>query len=229
MSSQDSKAGLYRQLVQARKACRVCVGLTNPSICEGGCFDGDEIGSWSGWQGNLDAEVMVVGQDWGDVRWFVAERGQSTNTSRTNTTLVQLLGEAGIRIGLPRETSGRGTAFFTNAILCLKDGGAQAAVRATWFQNCGVKFLRPLIELVRPRVVVGLGERAYRGILRAYDLRAGRFSDEVRRKRPVELSAGTFAFAVYHCGARTQNINRSLDVQLRDWRRIGAFLGHVAG
>jgi hypothetical protein len=84
-----SKGVRYRNLVRARKACRACDGLTNPSVCHDGVFDCDEMGAWSQWQGNLDTELMVIGQDWGDVAWFVRERGGSTNTSKTNTTLVE--------------------------------------------------------------------------------------------------------------------------------------------
>jgi uracil-DNA glycosylase len=119
--------------------------------------------------------------------------------------------------------------FFTNAILCLKDGGAQSAVNRSWFQNCRVRFLRPLIELVGPCVVVGLGERAYRAVLGAYDLRTGTFSEAVRQERPVPLYPGVSAFAVYHWGARTQNINRSREDQAKDWQRIGRFLARTAG
>src|SRR5262245_13926362 len=85
-----------------------------PSVCHGGDFDCDEIGAWSKWQGNLNAELMVVGQDWGDVGWFVRERGGSTSTSHTNKTLVKLLGSIGLNIELPRDSSGRGTLFLTN-------------------------------------------------------------------------------------------------------------------
>ena len=113
-------------LVEARKACRACTGLTNPSVCHGGVFDCDEIGAWSRWQGNRDAELMVIGQDWGDVARFVRERGGSTNTSKTNMTLVKLLGSIGFLIQLPRETSHRGLVFLTNALLCLPSGAIGA-------------------------------------------------------------------------------------------------------
>lgn len=55
----------YAALVRRRKACR---SLTNPGKCEGGIQDSDQIGPWSLWQGNLSADLLVVGQDWGDTR-----------------------------------------------------------------------------------------------------------------------------------------------------------------
>jgi DNA polymerase len=229
MGTDDPKNQHYMELVTARKSCRACEGLTNPSACENGALDCSEIGAWSAWQGNLNAEIMVVGQDWGDVGWFGRACGRSTDNSCTNTTLVALLEAAGCRIRLPRETENRGVAFFTNAILCLKRGGAQSAVNRQWFENCGTRFLQPLIDLVHPRVVVGLGERAYWAILRSYGLKAGKFSEAVRREEPVLFPGGIAVFAVYHCGARTLNINRPREAQITDWQRIGRFLQQANG
>jgi DNA polymerase len=222
-----AKEVAYRALVESRKACQLCTELVNPAACEGGSFDCDEIGAWSAWQGNLDAPILVVGQDWGDVGWFVRESGKSTSTSVTNKTLIELLHSVGFDIPLARNSSGRGALFFTNAILCLKPGGAQGRVQHEWFQNCGGRFLRPLIELVRPKVVVGLGERAYATVLSSYGLKPGPFSGAVEAREPVQLSGDIAAFAVYHCGARIQNTHRKLESQLRDWKRIAAFLARA--
>ena len=154
--------------------------------------------------------------------WFIRERGEPTNTSPTNRTLIKLLSAGGYDIGLPRDTVGRGEIFLTNAILCLKQGGAQARVKPEWFENCRSRFLRPLIELVRPRVVVGLGQQAYMAILRAYGLQDEPFKAAVARSEPVGLVPGISAFAVYHCGARILNTHRKIEEQIRDWERIGA-------
>ena len=59
------KSERYFQLVEARKACTACAGLSNPSTFHEGEFDSAQIGPWSRWQGNLNAAVMIVGQDWG--------------------------------------------------------------------------------------------------------------------------------------------------------------------
>lgn len=229
MNSDNQKLVAYQVLVEARKGCCACTGVVNPSVCGGGRFDCDEIGAWSTWQGNLDAPIMVVGQDWGDEAWFVREAGYTTSTSVTNKTLIKLLDSIGFEIPLARDSTDRGALFFTNAILCLKQGGAQGRVQPQWFENCGSRFLRPLIELVRPRVVVGLGERAYAAIVSAYGIKPGNFRADVEAAVPVQLSAGIVAFAVYHCGARIQNTHRTLATQLRDWARIGSFLRAPAG
>jgi hypothetical protein len=147
-SENNTKKTRYEALVKARKECRVCSGVSNASDIDDGKFDCDEVGALSLWQGNLDAELMVVAQDFGDVRWFLEAEGRPTSTSTTNTTLVHLLRSAGLNIDLANRTTAKGLLFFTNAVLCMKQGGArgsQASVRPEWLRNCGTRFLRPTI------------------------------------------------------------------------------------
>lgn len=65
----------YLEMVEDRKNCRRCTGLENPVTCDSE-FDSDEVGPWTIWQGNLDAVVMVVGQDWGDTGYYLKHRGR---------------------------------------------------------------------------------------------------------------------------------------------------------
>jgi uracil-DNA glycosylase family 4 len=233
LSLMATKWARYAALVSARKGCRACCpDLTNPSVIQDGSLDCDEVGAWSRWQGNVDAELMVVGQDWGDEDWFIRSAGKPTSgrsASVTNRNLQKLVASIGYPIELFRETSDRGMLFFTNAVLCLKKGGAQADVRREWFNTCGDLFGRPLIEIVRPKVVVTLGGRAYRAVLAAFAVRPIKFSQAVDCDSPVQLSSEISAFAVYHCGSRTVNTHRSLAAQLEDWSRIGRFLARAHG
>jgi DNA polymerase len=181
------------------------------------------------WQGNLGAQIMVVGQDWGNTTYFVQRKGREGPRNPTNLALVELLGLAGVSVGEPGSEVGRDIAFFTNAILCLKgaDGGLQGQVQTSWFDNCA-PFLRRQIEIVHPTVVVGLGERAYRTILGGFDVECGSFRAEVEAQSGTVLPNGSRAFAVYHCGARIRNTHRPMAAQREDWKRLRPFL-HAAG
>jgi DNA polymerase len=218
------KPNLYNELVAARKACRRCLDLRNPSEFEEGRYDSDHVGPWSRWQGNLDASLMVVGQDWGDTRYFALNNGLEKPGNPTNRILAELLRSAGVDIGPPGHSHGADVAFFTNAVLCLKEGGLQAKVRREWFQNCR-PFLRRQIEIVRPRAAVGLGQLAFESILAAYDIKPPAFRAAVEDDQGTVLPMGSRLFAVYHCGARILNTHRPLSAQLRDWQRIGRALG----
>lgn len=217
------KAHAYRNLVATRKACRLCQGLRNPAEIDNGRLDSDHVGPWCRWQGNLEAPLMVVGQDWGDERYLRDNGGVEKPGNRTNVTLVKLLGTIGLDIGEPGDPWGQDVVFFTNAILCLKEGGLQGAVRAEWFRNCQ-PFLRGQIEIVRPRVVVGLGQRAYEGVMAAYGFKAPPFARAVADPEGQLLPTGSRLFAVYHCGARILNTHRPFERQVADWGRIGAAL-----
>ncbi len=88
----------YSQLVAARKACTLCASLENPARIADGQYDSRQIGPWTLWQGNLDAEIMIVGQDWGDVDYFTTNVGHEKVRNPTNETLIKLLVSIGITI-----------------------------------------------------------------------------------------------------------------------------------
>ena len=80
-----SKDVRYEQLVECRKTCSLCSALENPSRCEQGQYDSPHIGPWSQWQGHLNAELMVVGQDWGDTNYFIKNQGLEAKRNPTNS------------------------------------------------------------------------------------------------------------------------------------------------
>ena len=90
--------------------------------------------------------------------------------------------------------AGGGAIFLTNAILCFKDGGMQGKVGPEWFANCGARFLRPTIDIVPPKVVVSLGEWAYRATTAAYGIPRIPFRKAVERPEGFRLEDGIFAY-----------------------------------
>jgi uracil-DNA glycosylase family 4 len=211
----------YETLVATRKACFRCEGLVNPYKCAGGMFDPGDIGVWSSWQGGLDAFAIVVGQDWGNAAAFVLQRGRD-NASQTNRMLKELLESAGLQISLPSGLPHRDELFFTNAILCLKPDRDQKSPHSQWLANCGEHFLKPQIELVRPELVICLGECAYNAVLRAYGIRRRPFRQAVEAEEPTILSSGIPILPAYHCSPNFREQRRPLVKQRQDWRRIGA-------
>ena len=222
-----TKEAAYAELVAQRKACTRCVasGLTNPCAAPGD-YDSEQVGPWSTWNGSLDADVMVVGQEWGDVASFVRQKGRD-NPSATNTTLKGLLSGVDVEVADAPIFSPVGRVFLTNAVLCLKQGGAQAPVSKEWFKNCQ-GFLRRQIELVRPRVVVTLGEQAYLSIRREFAFGRISFRRAVREYEFLKLLDGVFLVPMYHCGNRILNTHRPLEEQRTDWERVKRLLARVA-
>ena len=161
----ESKQRQYAALVAKRKECRMCDNLENPALPPLCHFDSDHIGPWSRLHGDLDAQLMVVGQDWGDVNYDIKYLGCDDPGNATMRNLEKLLAHIGLTVSVTSYAAGNRNVSLTNAILCLKRGGLQAAIDPKWVDNCGSQFLRQQIELVRPRVVVGLGAFAFKAVL----------------------------------------------------------------
>ncbi|MBL0179300.1 MAG: hypothetical protein IPP98_09280, partial [Gemmatimonadetes bacterium] len=107
---------------------------------------------------------------------------------------------------------------------CLKGDGCQGPVRTEWFTNCGELFLRPQIELVRPKVVITVGERAYRGVTHSFGIAGPKRFRETVESPGIELPNGSVLVPVYHCSQRILNTHRKRDLQFADWKRVSAAL-----
>jgi hypothetical protein len=106
-----TKSDAYAALVTERKDSRLCCSarlvsggaspcLLNPGDPQYRHLDSTQIGPWTRWQGNLDADVMIIAQDWGDTRYYEKYAGQDAGNP-TNERLITLLRTIGIEIDRP--------------------------------------------------------------------------------------------------------------------------------
>ncbi len=216
----------YENLVIKRKSCKICKDLANPSRINGGQFDSNHIGPWSIWQGNLNADILIVGQDWGDINYFTKWKGKDKPAKNpTNENLQGLLKSIGINIKTPGEKQDQ-IVFLTNLILCLKTGGLQAPVEDEWSTNCSIHFFKPLVDIIKPRVIIPLGKKTTEVIfnLYSYQIKKSLPYKNMVINAPYNFTKSLTVFPVYHCGAGSVNRNRSLSEQYRDWEKIGKWL-----
>ena len=229
VSESFDRAAEYERIVALRKKCELCSGLRNPATLG---FDSAEIGPWTRWLGDLRAKLMIVGQDWGGLKYYKENKGLDDCTDpdyRTNRKLQCLLKGIGIdvpsaaRENIPHEIG----VFLTNAVLCIKKGGNRAPVAKRYFSNCR-SFLRHQIEIVLPDVVVTLGAPAYSAAMSVFGMREKRMLEAVETQEVVELTNGhRFCFLpVYHPRASITN-----EQQKRGWKRVKRALArsHVVG
>jgi uracil-DNA glycosylase len=224
------KAIAYAELVAERKRCRLCAELTNLSKYKK--LDSDHIGPYSRWQGNLDAKLLVIGQDSSDIDTYLNYGGDWPGHSvETNVNLVELMSLVGIDISLPRRDHPDDRYFFTNAVLCLKKSdprkkrSMRGKVKPEYFRNCGERFLRRTIELVQPRAVATLGEPALAATLSAFGLPpAGSFRALLDSGRTFPLSCGARLFPMCHPNFTVRYTYRSLEKQTADWKRLARWL-----
>jgi uracil-DNA glycosylase len=230
IAASGSKHETYKTLVRKRKECRQCGDVVNPSECADGKFDQHgHIGPWSDWQGNLDAEIMVVGQEWGGEENFARQKGKDIDSDATNSNLVRLM-EKGLRRDLHVPSAHQGTQsvgnfFFTNAALCLRKGAATSSkktkndISEESFANCGRTLLRPQIELIQPRVALVLGQSAWNGLMQAFGLSFPDTHKDSFAAGPVDLNGVTMAVPLFHCGSKA-HLNRPISVQEFDWNGV---------
>ncbi|MFM7039149.1 MAG: hypothetical protein ACKO2L_15670 [Planctomycetaceae bacterium] len=83
-------------------------------------FDSEEIGPWSRLHGDLDAQLMIVGQDWGGVKYYKDNKGLDKLANPTMRNLETLLHHIGIRVSVTSYAEEARGLFLTNAVLCLK-------------------------------------------------------------------------------------------------------------
>jgi uracil-DNA glycosylase len=215
----------YDALVAARKTCRICVVRSPGRIrsCAEFDYDPDVVSHWELWLGHKHPKLVVVGQDFGNVDYFVRNRGRDDPDNKTNANLWKLLAEAGIDAEHPRQPDAAAPVFLTNSVLCLKEGPINAPVRASWVSECTARHLLPLLRWLKPPVVVGMGNCGWRAVRQALALSAA--------PRPISAAAGfcwvsenrTQVFAVGHCSPLGL-ISRPWLQQVSDWRRIGEAL-----
>ncbi|WP_163113718.1 uracil-DNA glycosylase family protein [Bacillus sp. JNUCC-21] len=205
----------YRELVLRRKQCTICQGVKNPAVILNGRYDSNHINPWTKWHGNLNAKVLIIGQDWGHVDAFIRNKGQVNPLNPTNNKLIEMLALIGIR---PEDT------YLTNAILCMKETeNLSGRTKSAWYRNCGENFLKYEIEIVNPKIIITLGVKPFRTIKRVYNIRcSNNLGDVIKFEKPIIINEAKW-FPVYHIGKLAQNL-RPLEKQREDWGRIKNFL-----
>ena len=215
----------YAALVAARKACRFCVEGSPGRIrsCAEFVYDPPVVSLWEQWLGHRNPRLVVVGQDFGNVEYFVRNRGRDAPGNKTNDNLQELLEAAGFAVTDPPQPDIQSPIFLTNSILCLKEGAMSGPIRQSWVAACGERHLTPQLAWLRPPVVVGMGGCGWRAVRQAFGLRCAPLPISRAAGSDWVAGDGTRVFAVGHCGPLGL-INRPWAQQLRDWRRIGRAL-----
>src|SRR5690606_5987600 len=163
----------YQNLVAKFKNHRFSTPeLLNPHEIEN--FDFDVINPWELWQGNLDAEVMLIGQDFADsesLKNNLQEDWQKEKSSSTNLALIDFFKILAHPI---TEISYAGTSklplFFTNAILGIKKSDTQhmsKPVKDIWIRESR-EYLQELIGIVQSKHIIAMGKTAYKAVCGIY-------------------------------------------------------------
>lgn len=193
-------------LLRDIKSCRLCCnttenGMTNiiagrPESASRG------IGYWSDAFPNYDANLLIVGQDFGDVK-YVQKFGASPVPYRepgnpTWENLIFYLKEAGFET--VDDKCEFKDLYLTNTLLCARKGNMSGnkAVDISYFDNCFPYLVRQ-IEIIEPRVIATLGKLVFDAFARHYALKTEKsFSAIANHEYTIE--DGIILFPLYHTG-----------------------------
>jgi uracil-DNA glycosylase len=221
-SAQNEHIPGYFRLVEARKNCRICVKRYASQIHPGASFsfDPEVVSYWSQWLGCLEPKLLIVGQDFGDKDYFQKFRGVDDPASTTNRNLYELLIHCGLNPTPPPQMDKTTPVFLTNSVLCLKEPPMNRSLPTPCIKSCATQHLGPLIELLKPPLIVALGGPAWLALRTALGIK--------NAPRKISEAAGGMwqinplqqVYPVGHCGGLGKR-NRSWQMQLEDWSRIG--------
>lgn len=219
------KVNAYQELVQFRKQYHFeNKELTNPSSTS---FDTEEIEPWAQWQNNLDAKILLIGQEFCDLKTYNDDRGKievKDNIYKypSNRNLHDLFLSIGIEIGHPLNPNRKASVFFTNAVMGLKDGSMSSNFKDKWVKESRERFIIPLIKIIQPEIIITLGTKAMTTVSTIYNIPVQNLKTRVLQN-PIITENNIKFFAFYHPG-KLGTINRPFEIQKDDWQNIKPFL-----
>ena len=184
-----------------------------------GIFECDFVSPWTKSGCNVDAAVMVIGQDWASADMLeknprhVAERGYDDRLA-TNRRLDDLL-RTHLRLA-------RADCYLTNLFVFIKPGGASARIPAKDLHWSAQTFTIPEIEIVSPKLVICLGLVTFRALSYVAGQR------QPRTMADAVSSPWAYGATMVHCVAHTGafgTMNRSKEQVDADWQSLGRVLG----
>ena len=226
----------FRRLVEDVSKCHICERLvTLPHIESSECLENDDhgldtdrpyINRWNLWQGNLDADIMVIGQDYGQKEDGVAIEvcSHADSTNHTDRKLRELIE------GAFAKSLDEIPLFFTNMANCYRKKRTSGGMHSGWLPICANKYMERLIRIIRPKIIIVLGRSAFEALhcmenlsVKCLDpIKSGKesYAEMIQHRYQIDLDDKKIdVFPVYHPGANSQ-MNRTFEQQLEDWKKI---------
>ena len=168
----------YKQQVLSKLAQKRQLTRWDGYLCiadlHGGAYECDHVSPYTKSASNMDADVMLVLQDWASSEYFerhdgvisdLVELGYDSSVD-TNNNLKRLL-KTHLNLDL-QDT------YATNLMPFIKQGGMSASIPMKVLVNAATEFALPQVKIVQPKIVVCFGLQAFNAISKkCYDLHKG--------------------------------------------------------
>ena len=190
------------------------------------------VNLWNLWNGSLNADIMVIGQDFGrrgEPKAFVEAWRSGTYKNATDVALRHLIQNA-FKIDADKDND---ALFFTNMANCYRKRKTTGSVHSGWLPICAYKHMARLIRIVRPKIIIVLGQLAFESLFCMDGLKvdcinpdhitAETLAERMKYSYQITIDQSYIrVFPVYHPGANSKR-NRSLAEQEKDWKRIAEY------
>jgi hypothetical protein len=217
VSSLTNKADQLLALAKMRQG-RVWDGYHRIGDYHSGIYECDHVSPYTKSAGNVDADVMVMLQDWasdnellGPVDCDARDLGY-TRDSPTNRNLSKLLLDTfGLHLG---------DVYATNLFPFIKPGGMNSAIRQPDLVRAAETFAIPQIRIVSPRLVVCLGLVTFNALEKASQRPvSARLSAAI--SSPFDVGSARVWCQAHTGTLGTNNRNRGgVDRVTEDWRMM---------
>lgn len=246
------KTELYNKLVTDIQACPKlsdCNNSKSPKAIQlEKCPFCNEVNLWSYWQGginNLDADILLVGQDWGNftdknyneiIRSITASKDDNNSTiyypyekNPTDKNLCRLFDVLGDSFNIKEYNNPK--VFFSNFVLCYrKNTRISGGFRQRWARNCSEYFLR-LVSIIQPKVIICLGRSVFDAVVKSFGEKPPKcdYNSTISNgARTLALNGTSYTvFPMAHCGVFGTNNRKDpgtgcsgMKQQEEDWKRI---------
>lgn len=141
-------------------------------LYDGGSWDFDFVVPWTKSACRLDADLMIIGQDWASEDYLRRNDDAKTCAARTltgqdahlatNQNLKSLLAQ---HFGLCFSQT-----YATNVLVFIKPGKMSSAVPITDLRSCAVVYTLPQLDIVKPRMALCLGAKTFSSVRPALGL-----------------------------------------------------------
>lgn len=141
-------------------------------LYDGGSWDFDFVVPWTKSACHLDADLMIVGQDWASEDYLrrnddTEKRAARTLTGQdahlaTNRNLKNLLAQ---HFGLCSSQT-----YATNVLVFIKPGKMSSNVPTRDLRSCAAAYTLPQLDIVKPRMALCLGAKTFNSVRSALGL-----------------------------------------------------------
>ena len=220
-----NKKALFEKLCYDVQVCSVCSEIYfSPHLITSDHFIHERtveninyVNKWNLVQGSLDAEIMVIGQDYGvaDTNYFTTDKSLKKLFLEVFETDIEKTDER---------------LFFTNIANCYRSSSSTGSLNKGCLALCANKFMSRLINIIRPKIIIVLGLDAFQALAccdnaklicknpgAEKDNKFGTISKYDYKLITADKEIAVFP--VYHPGSNGQR-NRKYAQQVLDWTRI---------